>query len=49
VWAAILVHAAWNLSEELVPPLSSTGVWVELLLMTLIAVSVALIWRTQRV
>lgn len=45
VWAAILVHAAWNLSEELVPPLSWTGLWVELLLMTLIAVSVALIWR----
>jgi membrane protease YdiL (CAAX protease family) len=45
VWAAVLVHAAWNLTEELVPPLSSTGLWVEFFLTTLIAVSVALIWR----
>ncbi|GAA1546108.1 CPBP family intramembrane glutamic endopeptidase [Kribbella lupini] len=45
VWAAILLHAAWNLTEELVPALSSTGLWVELFLTTLIAVSVGLYWR----
>lgn len=45
VWAAILVHAAWNLSEALIPPLNSTGLWVEFALMTLIAVSASLVWR----
>jgi membrane protease YdiL (CAAX protease family) len=45
VWAAVLVHAAWNLSEELVPPLSSTGLWVEFFLITLTAVSVGVIWH----
>jgi uncharacterized protein len=45
VWAAILLHAAWNLTEELVPALSSTGLWVEFFLTTLIAVSVGLYWR----
>lgn len=45
VWAAILMHAAWNLSEELIPPLSSTGLWVKFFLTTLTAVSVALFWR----
>jgi membrane protease YdiL (CAAX protease family) len=45
VWAAILLHAAWNLTEELVPALSSTGLWVEFFLTTLIAVGVGLYWR----
>ena len=45
VWAAVLLHAAWNLSEELIPPLSSTGLWVELFLTALIAISVGLLWR----
>ncbi|MEV6281498.1 CPBP family intramembrane glutamic endopeptidase [Kribbella sp. NPDC051770] len=45
VWAAILVHAAWNLTEELVPALSATGLWVEFALTTLIAVSAALVWK----
>ena len=45
VWAAVLLHAAWNLSEQLVPPLSSTGLWVEFFLTALVAVSVGLIWR----
>ena len=45
VWAAVLVHAAWNLSEELVPPLSATGLWLELFLTTLIAAGVGVIWR----
>jgi membrane protease YdiL (CAAX protease family) len=45
VWAAILSHAAWNLTEELVPALSPTGLWLEFLLMALIAVSVGLYWR----
>ena len=45
VMAAILVHAAWNLSQELVPPPSTTGMWVEFFVTCLIAVSVGLIWR----
>ena len=45
VWAAVLLHAAWNLSEQLVPPLSSTGLWLEFFLITLTAVTVGLIWR----
>jgi len=42
--AAILVHAAWNLSEELIPPLGN-GVWVELLVLTAVAGAVGWYWR----
>lgn len=42
--AAILVHAAWNLTEELVPPLGH-AVWLELLVMTATAVAVGSYWR----
>ncbi len=48
VWAAILLHAAWNLTEELVPPLSSTGLWVEFLLTTLIAIGAGLFCMRRR-
>ncbi|WP_433161495.1 CPBP family glutamic-type intramembrane protease [Kribbella sp. CA-247076] len=42
--AAILVHAAWNLSGELVPPLGN-GVWVEVLVVTALAAAVGWYWR----
>lgn len=42
--AAILVHAAWNLTEELIPPLGN-GVWVELLVLTATAGAVGWYWR----
>jgi len=44
--AAILVHAAWNLSSELVPPLGN-GVWVELAVLTAVAGGVGW-WRSLR-
>jgi len=45
VWAAVLTHATWNLSQELIPELSPTGQWLELSLTTLTAVTVAFSWR----
>jgi membrane protease YdiL (CAAX protease family) len=42
--AAILVHAAWNLTEQLVPPLGH-AVWLELLLVTAAAGAVGWYWR----
>lgn len=42
--AAILLHASWNLTEELVPPLGD-GVWLELLFLTATAVVVGVYWR----
>ncbi|WP_350281421.1 type II CAAX endopeptidase family protein [Kribbella sp. HUAS MG21] len=45
--AAILVHAAWNLSSELVPPLGS-GVWVELLVLTVVAAALLPCWTAVR-
>lgn len=42
--AAILVHAAWNLTEQLVPPLGH-AVWLELLLITAAAGAVGWYWR----
>ncbi|MFG1817091.1 type II CAAX prenyl endopeptidase Rce1 family protein [Kribbella sp. NPDC049174] len=41
---AILTHAAWNLSEELMPPLDN-GVWVELLVLAAVAGAVGWYWR----
>jgi membrane protease YdiL (CAAX protease family) len=43
--AAILVHAAWNLTDELVPPSGAGGQWLELLVLTAVATLVALRWR----
>jgi membrane protease YdiL (CAAX protease family) len=45
--AAILVHAAWNLTQELVPPLGR-GVWVELLVMTGVAAALLTSWVPVR-
>lgn len=44
--AAILVHAAWNLTEELVPPLGDAA-WLELVILTLLAGVVALTHRLK--
>ncbi|MFF0343568.1 CPBP family intramembrane glutamic endopeptidase [Kribbella sp. NPDC004875] len=45
--AAILVHAAWNLTEELVPPLGK-GVWLELLVLTVVAAALLPSWTAVR-
>ncbi|TDD50702.1 CPBP family intramembrane metalloprotease [Kribbella antibiotica] len=42
--AAILLHAAWNLTTELVPPLGN-GVWLELLAVTAVAGAAGWYWR----
>ena len=45
--AAILVHAAWNLTEEQVPPLGK-GVWLELLVLTAVAAALLPSWTAVR-
>ncbi|WP_427889366.1 CPBP family glutamic-type intramembrane protease [Kribbella sp. GL6] len=45
--AAILVHASWNLTQELVPPLGR-GEWVELLVMTSVAGVLLTCWTPVR-
>jgi hypothetical protein len=45
VAAAILLHAAWNLADELVPPGGTGGQWLQLLILTGVATLVALRWR----
>ncbi|WP_410785217.1 CPBP family intramembrane glutamic endopeptidase [Kribbella sp. C-35] len=45
--AAILLHAAWNLMEELVPPLGQ-GVWVEFLVLTAVAAALLPFWTAVR-
>ncbi|WP_158647488.1 CPBP family intramembrane glutamic endopeptidase [Actinoplanes sp. ATCC 53533] len=42
--AAILMHAAWNLTDELVPPLGTGGQWLKLLLLSATAAVVGLLW-----
>ena len=44
---AILVHAAWNLTEELVPPLGK-GVWLELVVMIVVAAALLPSWTPVR-
>jgi uncharacterized protein len=39
------VHAAWNLTDELVPPSGTGGQWLQLLILTAIASLVTLLWR----
>ncbi|RZT20025.1 CAAX prenyl protease-like protein [Kribbella sp. VKM Ac-2569] len=45
--AAILLHAAWNLTEELVPPLGQ-GVWLEFLVLTAVAAALLPSWTAVR-
>lgn len=42
--AAILMHAAWNLTDELVPPLGNGGQWLKLFLLSATAAVVGLLW-----
>jgi membrane protease YdiL (CAAX protease family) len=42
--AAILVHASWNLTDQLVPPLGN-GIWLELLALFVVAGAVGWYWR----
>jgi membrane protease YdiL (CAAX protease family) len=42
--AAILLHAAWNLTTELVPPLGHAA-WLEFIAVTAVAGATALYWR----
>ncbi|WP_344151393.1 CPBP family intramembrane glutamic endopeptidase [Kribbella yunnanensis] len=42
--AAILMHAAWNLSTELIPPLGN-AVWLELVVVTAVAGAAGWYWR----
>jgi membrane protease YdiL (CAAX protease family) len=41
--AAILTHAAWNLTDELMPPQGNGGLWLKVLLLTAAAGVVALL------
>jgi len=41
--AAILMHAAWNLTDELVPPLGNGGLWLRFLLLSATAAVVGLL------
>jgi membrane protease YdiL (CAAX protease family) len=45
--AAILIHAAWNLTDELVPPLGN-AVWLELLVIVGVAVALLPFWDADR-
>ncbi len=45
VLAAIVMHAAWNLTDELVPVPGSGGLWLRLLLLLVTAGAVAVWWR----
>lgn len=42
--AAILLHAAWNLADELVPALGDGGAWLKLLLLSAAAAAVGVLW-----
>ncbi|WP_405064551.1 CPBP family intramembrane metalloprotease [Kribbella sp. NBC_01505] len=42
--AAILLHSAWNLTTELIPPLGN-GVWIEFIGLTAVAAGAAVYWR----
>ncbi len=43
--AAILLHAAWNLTDELMPPSGAGGAWLRVLLLAAAVGAVALWWR----
>ena len=47
VWAAVLIHAAWNLTDALVPPYGNGGAYLQTGLMCAVAVCVALFWRRR--
>jgi membrane protease YdiL (CAAX protease family) len=45
--AAVLIHASWNLTQELVPPLGK-GVWLELLVLSAVAAALLPSWTAVR-
>lgn len=45
VWAAIILHAAWNLADALIPNLGDAGTALEAALLLVIAGGAALAWR----
>lgn len=45
VWAAILLHAAWNFTDAVTPATGNAGALLETLLIVLVAAGAALAWR----
>jgi membrane protein DedA with SNARE-associated domain len=48
VWAAVLVHAAWNATDALVPPVGDAGIALRAVATLTLAVAVAAYWRARR-
>jgi len=48
VIAAILLHAAWNFTDAVVPPYGAAGAWLQTAGMFAVAGGVALLWRRPR-
>jgi len=48
VWAAILLHAAWNFTDAVMPASDAIGAAVQTTLFTAVAVAAALTWRRTR-
>lgn len=47
VWAAVLVHAAWNASDALLPAHGDVGVMVQTAVALAVAAAVAIVWRAR--
>ncbi|MBV2366896.1 CPBP family intramembrane glutamic endopeptidase [Streptomonospora nanhaiensis] len=47
VWSAVLVHAAWNAADALVPEVGGTGQLLRFLVTFALAVAVAVYWRAK--
>jgi membrane protease YdiL (CAAX protease family) len=47
VWAAVLVHAAWNASDALLPAHGDAGASVQAAVALAVAVAVAIVWRAR--
>jgi membrane protease YdiL (CAAX protease family) len=48
VWSAVLIHAAWNATDALVPAVDDTGQVLRLVLTLALAIAVAAYWRAKR-
>ena len=48
VWAAILLHGAWNFTDAIMPPVDAGGAALETLLCLAIAALAALAWHRRR-
>jgi membrane protease YdiL (CAAX protease family) len=49
VWAAVLLHASWNLGDALMPSSGDRGALLETGLIVAVAVGTALVWSSTRV